>query len=143
MLGELSREQIEDVLLTNVVGRVGCHAFGRTYVVPVTYVYEAGIIYGHGRLGMKFHMMRENPRVCFEVDMMDGFADWQSVIAWGIFSELHGDAAVQGLDLLTRGVEGRLEGPPGETVHPSRTMEASIVYRIELQEKTGRYERRV
>ena len=36
--------------------------------------------------------MRENPRLCFEVDMMDGFADWQSVIAWGMFSELHGDA---------------------------------------------------
>ena len=143
MLGELSREQIEDLLLTNIVGRIGCHAFGRTYVVPVTYVYDAGIVYGHGRLGMKFHMMRANPRVCFEVDMMDGFADWQSVIAWGVFSELHGDTAVQALDFLTRGFESRVAGPPGETVHPSRNMEPSIVYQIELQEKTGRYERRV
>ena len=143
MLGELTASSIEEVLHDNVVGRIGCHAFGHTYIVPITYVYHQGAVYGHGRLGMKFHMMRENPRLCFEVDTMDNFANWQSVIAWGVYEELHGEGADRALALLTAGVEAKLEGPPGETVHPRNGMDTSIVYRIVLEEKTGRYERRV
>ncbi|MHB8146994.1 MAG: pyridoxamine 5'-phosphate oxidase family protein [Vulcanimicrobiaceae bacterium] len=143
VLGELSAGNIDDVLLENVIGRIGCHAFGHTYVVPVTYVYHAGFVYGHGRLGMKIHMMRQNPRVCFEVDTMDDFGNWQSIIAWGVYEELHGEGADRALALLTEGVAARLEGPPGETVHPHNGMDASIVYRIVLEEKTGRYERRI
>ena len=40
MLGSLSSAEIEDLLRTEVVARLGCHAEGRTYVVPITYVYD-------------------------------------------------------------------------------------------------------
>ena len=40
MLGELNRSQIDEILESQAVGRIGCHAGGKTYVVPVTYVYE-------------------------------------------------------------------------------------------------------
>ena len=40
MLGTLSSEQIEQVLRSEVIGRIGCHASGKTYVVPITYAYE-------------------------------------------------------------------------------------------------------
>ena len=100
MLGELNRAEIEQTLRTQAVGRIGCHANARTYVVPITYVYhgQAGI-YFHSLDGLKIQMMRANPSVCFEVDVVYDLANWQSVIAWGRFEELTGEAAAKGLSL--------------------------------------------
>jgi uncharacterized protein len=143
MIGELSAPEIEDVLMGNVIGRIGAHAFGRTYVVPITYAYDGKAVYGHSREGMKLHMMRENPHVCFEVDHMDDYANWRSVIAAGVFTELRGPEREAGLQLLVDQLERLTEhGPPGESVHPHQGMHAAIIFRIELSEKTGRFERR-
>jgi nitroimidazol reductase NimA-like FMN-containing flavoprotein (pyridoxamine 5'-phosphate oxidase superfamily) len=100
VVGELTERETEEVLRSNIVGRIGAHAFGKTYVVPITYVYDGSAVYAHTRDGMKLHMMRENPHVCFEVDRMDGLANWTSVIAWGTFEELHGDRAGTALKML-------------------------------------------
>lgn len=142
MLGELSRPEIEDVLRASAIGRIGCHAFGRTYVVPITYAYDGKAVYAHSAEGMKLHMMRENPRVCFEVDSMDGMANWKSVIASGLFQELHGEAARDRYTWIAEELASRIDGPPGETVHPRLDSPAGVVYRILLEERTGRYERR-
>ena len=88
MLGELNDNQVEDVLKSQVIGRIGCHVEGITYVVPVTYVYDGIHIYAHSAKGMKIDMMRKNPEVCFEVDTMQNIANWRSVIAWGKFEEI-------------------------------------------------------
>lgn len=143
MLGELTRDEIDGVLRGNVIGRIGCHAFGRTYVVPITYAYDGTAVYAHSAEGMKVHMMRENPRVCFEVDSMDGMANWKSVIASGVFQELHGAAADECYTWIAGELATRIDGPPGETVHPKNGAPPGVVYRILLEEKTGRYERRI
>jgi uncharacterized protein len=143
MLGELNQTEIEGLLHENVIGRIGCHAFGRTYVVPITYAYDGDAIYARSAEGMKVHMMRENPRVCFEVDVMDGMANWESVIASGVFQELHGDDARERFLWLADELASRLEGPPGETVHPNADAEPGVVYKIVLEEKQGRFERRL
>jgi nitroimidazol reductase NimA-like FMN-containing flavoprotein (pyridoxamine 5'-phosphate oxidase superfamily) len=149
VLGELDAAAIEDLLQTEITGRIGCHAQGRTYVVPITYVYESGSVYGHSTEGLKVRMMRENPRVCFEVDRVRGPGDWESVIAWGEFEELKGGRAIEAFNLLMR--HGRL--PAGSNIHPSYVLRGSgaltasedgrtvLIYRIELSEKTGRFER--
>jgi uncharacterized protein len=82
MLGELNEAQVDQVLRSEVIGRLGCHAQGRTYIVPITYAYDGDCIYGHSAEGMKVRMMRANPNVCFEVDEMESMANWRSVIAW-------------------------------------------------------------
>ncbi len=40
MFGELNPEEIEQLLSAQLVGRIGCHADGTTYVVPVSYGYQ-------------------------------------------------------------------------------------------------------
>jgi hypothetical protein len=143
MIGELTPPQIEDMLSSSAIGRLGCHAFGRTYVVPITYAYDGKCVYAHSRDGMKMRMMRENPRVCFEIDHMDDFANWRSVIASGIFTELFGAERENALRLLIDRLD-RLtaQGPPGESIHPHEGMHVANVFRVELSEKTGRFERR-
>jgi nitroimidazol reductase NimA-like FMN-containing flavoprotein (pyridoxamine 5'-phosphate oxidase superfamily) len=150
MLGELNRSEIQQILGKQAVGRIGCHANGRTYIVPITYVYDgqAGI-YFHSLDGLKIQMMRANPSVCFEVDVVYDLANWQSVIAWGRFEELTGEAAASGLELVLNGL---LPFITGETTTPSRGRSASsypdksksevIVARLELVEMTGRFEKR-
>jgi nitroimidazol reductase NimA-like FMN-containing flavoprotein (pyridoxamine 5'-phosphate oxidase superfamily) len=143
MLGTLTRAQIDAVLHQSTVGRIGVHADGKTYVVPVTYVYDGDSVYGHSKLGQKIRMMRRSPDVCFEVDDIDDMANWKSVIAYGHFEELTGDMAVAAAKLIA----ARL-GPltTSETAGPSgglRGAKQHVSYRIRLAERSGRYERAV
>jgi nitroimidazol reductase NimA-like FMN-containing flavoprotein (pyridoxamine 5'-phosphate oxidase superfamily) len=140
MLGKLTSRQIDDVLRASTIGRIGTAANGRTYVVPITYVYDGDSVYGHSVLGQKIRMMRANPEVCFEVEDIKDMANWRSVIARGHYEELTGDVAIAAARLIA----ARL-GPltTSETAGPSgRTRRGQPVsYRIRLVERTGRYER--
>ena len=150
MLGELSPQEIEELLASEFTGRIGCHAGGRTYVVPITYAYEQGDVYCHSPVGLKLRMMRENPAVCFEVDRIKDMGNWRSVIANGRFEELRGRDAIAAMDVLIKRFVaiGRPDQP-----HPSyifRESEAEparadgreiVIFRIRIAEKTGRFER--
>jgi len=148
MLGELSPDQIESLLSSEVIGRIGCSANGITYVVPVTYAYDGKYIYAHSKEGMKIQMMRQNPLVCFEVDRMENPANWQSVILWGKFFELKGDDQKLGLQKLIHrlGTFTRSETSiPAHNPEGSQNDEGpykAIIFRIEVKEKSGRFERR-
>lgn len=100
MLGELTGQQIEDVLHADAIDRVGCHVAGRTYIVPITYADDGEYLYGHSAAGMKAQMMRANPSVRFEVEHVDDLANRRSVIAWSSFEELQGDTATVGVRTL-------------------------------------------
>jgi nitroimidazol reductase NimA-like FMN-containing flavoprotein (pyridoxamine 5'-phosphate oxidase superfamily) len=148
MLGELTSEQIEHLLHSEVVGRIGCHAEGRTYVVPANYAYDGASLYGHAAPGMKLEMMRANPEICFQIDRRSSLSDWQSVIAWGTFEELHGDDATRAMDILLDRLlpllagEGTLatRGEARATLAAGTPVEDLVIYRIRLHERTGRFE---
>ena len=61
--------------------------------MPVIYAYDGESVYAVTTEGQKVAMMRENPRVCVEVDEYDtdGRGSWRSVIAQGGYEELAGD----------------------------------------------------
>ena len=139
MLGRLRPAQIREMLGDGTVGRIGVSVDGRSYVVPITYVYDGDAVYGHSVLGQKIRMMRKNPAVCFEVDAIEDLGNWRSVIAQGTYEELTGDMAAAAAKLI----RARL-GPltKSETAGPSgRAGRKHISYRIRLRERSGRYER--
>lgn len=148
MLGQLDEGEIDALLAGEVVGRLGCHARGRTYVVPIAYAYADGMIVAHTADGLKLQMMRENPHVCFEVDRVDDLGHWQSVIVWGRFEELRGAAA----DHATAQLLGKLL-PLAATTGASQTPKAltkqyraraeglpAVTFCIHIEERTGRFE---
>jgi nitroimidazol reductase NimA-like FMN-containing flavoprotein (pyridoxamine 5'-phosphate oxidase superfamily) len=148
MIGNLTSGEIEEVLSSQLIGRVGCHVDDITYIVPVTYAYDGEYIYGHTREGMKISMMRQNPKICFQTDHMDDMANWKSVIAWGEFEELSEPGERN--HALQKLIARNLPLVSSETVHLSPnwpftpedvTSIKGIVYRIKLKEKTGRYEK--
>ena len=141
MLGKLTQRQIEEVLRSCTVGRIGASADGRVYVVPITYVFDGDSVYGHSVLGQKIRMMRANPEVGFEVEDVDDLANWRTVIARGRYEELTGDMAVAAAKLIAARL-GRLTA--SETAGPSGRGPRGrkhVAYRIRLLERTGRYER--
>ena len=148
MISELSPQQIEQVLHEQVIGRIGCHARGRTYVVPVTYSYDEGTILSHTGEGLKVQMMRENPEVCFEVEDLRYLPRWSSVIIQGRYEEFHGDAAASALDRLMARLQA---SPPGLGEMPwqgagvfapeTHAQRPEVMFQITIVEKTGRYDR--
>ncbi|GAA2530890.1 pyridoxamine 5'-phosphate oxidase family protein [Mycolicibacterium diernhoferi] len=141
MLGTLAPDEIEELLSTEAVGRIGCIHQGRPYVVPVCYVYQDGAVYGHTTEGMKWQAMRAHPDVCFEVEHVDTLNAWRSVIAWGRVEELDGADAEHGLRLLIDRLMPLLRPGGSGTPPPAHgTAGHAAVYRIRLGEKTGRYE---
>jgi len=150
MIGEMTSEQIDRLLGAEMIGRIGCCARGKVYVVPVTYAYANGCIYAHSSEGSKITMMRENPEVCFEIEQVESMANWRSVIAHGTFEELSGEEASRATELLMErflpflgSTSETMPSPHGAASHaPESGNHQAVVYRICLTERSGRYETR-
>ena len=148
MLGNLTEDQIEEILHRNVIGRIGCSSEGVTYVVPLNYAYDGISIYAHSSLGMKIDMMRKNPEVCFQVDDIQNMVNWRSVIAWGRYEELTDDeqrakVMQKFIGRMTALLSDESSGLPiyGATQRANAaTTQKSIWYRIILAKKTGKFE---
>lgn len=149
MLGSLTKTQIDHVLESQVLGRIGCYDDGKVFIVPITYVFDGDFIYAHSKEGMKIKMMRQNPNVCFEVDVVEDMANWSSVVLWGEFEELKGQLSQEkGLKiimdkLLPLIATQRLRHEDHLSMRPQMVEKQlkSIVYRIKIKERTGRYEK--
>jgi nitroimidazol reductase NimA-like FMN-containing flavoprotein (pyridoxamine 5'-phosphate oxidase superfamily) len=148
MLGKLTELQIDNLLLSQAVGRIGCCKSNKPYIVPVTYVYDGKYIIGQTTEGLKLDIMRKNPQVCFEVDVMTDMTNWQSVVVWGTFEELHGNEEEKEREYLFNRVMHLMTS---QTIHTHEHEVISevendnrvkpVMYRIRIKEKTGRFEK--
>ena len=150
MLGELKGNEIEDVIRHQLIGRLGCYADGKIYVIPISYAYDGEYFYAFSREGMKVNMMRKNPDVCLQIDNMSYMDNWQSVIVWGRFEELKkGDERTSAIRKLMNRV---LPAVTSEMLRISPDWPfplddpeniPGVVYRIRVSEMTGRFEKNV
>ena len=133
---ELSRGEIDEFLRTQRIARLGCHTDGVTYVVPLIYAYDDETIVAVTTEGRKTAMLRANPRVCVEVDEYDadGRGSWRSVIAYGAYEELSGDAIEPALTLMRE----RFARTAGRAAEPRPLGPGVVVLSIRLDEFSGR-----
>lgn len=127
--------EIEALLRTAIVGRIACcdhgqKSDGRPYLVPLAYGYDGEAIYAHSGPGRKLDFMRAEPLVTFEADEATAPDRWRSVIAEGIFEEITEDPARNEALRIIYPEPGPLPdlGP------------FTVVYRIRLTARSGRYE---
>ncbi|TWI79288.1 hypothetical protein IQ13_3691 [Lacibacter cauensis] len=149
MLGSLNEQQMNNLLASQVVGRLACTDTVQPYLVPVTYAFDGVTIYGQTNEGMKLSLLRKNPNVCFEVDVMHDMANWQSVIIRGRFEELKDEAAEKARTVLFNRVfplmtSATVHGEHHEVDHEldDENRIKPIMYKIVIEEKTGRFEKR-
>lgn len=148
MVGHLTEEQIATVLKENALGRLGCCDGTQNYIVPINYYYDGAAIIMHSEVGLKVHMMRQNPNVCFEVDEVTDFTNWKSVIVFGRYLEIEDDdekkkvmdAYINSMMRIKLSETALLPETHNARLHPRTGPLDTVIYKIVIDKMTGRYE---
>lgn len=148
MVGTLSLSEIENLLQSSTVARLACCVNDRPYIVPINYAFSNNSLYGRTVSGKKLDMMRQNPVVCIEVEDIQSPGNWKTVIAWGKFEELteaaERESALKLLHeqsvLYSAGINFRFTDEWPFKPDDMNSIEG-VVYKIVLDEKSGRFER--
>ena len=85
---EISNQECGELLKRVSIGRLGCSLDNQPYVVPVAFSYEPDCVYVFSTVGKKIKWMRQNPKVCLQVDEIGNRSNWLSVIVTGTYLEL-------------------------------------------------------
>jgi nitroimidazol reductase NimA-like FMN-containing flavoprotein (pyridoxamine 5'-phosphate oxidase superfamily) len=88
LIKEVPDAECRELLAKASIGRLGCSLDDQPYVVPICIAYEPEYIYFFSTLGKKIEWMRTNPKVCVQIDEINGRSAWVSVLANGRYQEL-------------------------------------------------------
>jgi nitroimidazol reductase NimA-like FMN-containing flavoprotein (pyridoxamine 5'-phosphate oxidase superfamily) len=142
LIHELTPEQCRAVLARSALGRLACARFDQPYVVPVHFSFDEAqnCAYVFSTVGQKVQWMRENPKVCLEVEEIGDRDSWTTVVAFGRYEEIHQDpAASQARQRAEALFMQRKEWWfPAAAKLPGREHPDVVVYRILIDKLTGR-----
>ena len=149
MIRDLTDTEIKNILVSQVLGRLACTDGNNPYVIPLTYIFDGKHIYGQTNAGKKLKILRKNPKVCFEVDVLTDMFNWSSVLAFGKFEELKDEDALAAKDKLYNRIFPFLTG---SAVHAHEhgtisgiddsSRQKKIIFRIKVSKLTGRSEKK-
>jgi nitroimidazol reductase NimA-like FMN-containing flavoprotein (pyridoxamine 5'-phosphate oxidase superfamily) len=134
---ELSKQEIDEVLSRNSVGRIAFSLRDRVDIEPIHYVHEDGWLYGRTSEGEKLSKVRHNQWIAFEVDEVSAMFDWRSVVVHGSLWILqrgnpHADTLwEQALERVSRIV-------PNALTRDDPVRFRQILFRIAVNEARGR-----
>jgi nitroimidazol reductase NimA-like FMN-containing flavoprotein (pyridoxamine 5'-phosphate oxidase superfamily) len=138
------RAAIEAILRRAAVCRIGLVGEDGPYIVPMSLGYEAGRLYLHSaREGRKLDLIREDPRVCFEVDLDSEVVKAESPCGWSLrYRSVIGfgrAVLVEAPEEKRRGLEIILRHHGGDpSALPERSLDGVSLIRIEIREMTGK-----
>ena len=138
------RKGIEEIVRRATVCRLGLCDGHMPYVVPLSFGYEDNCLYFHSAAeGRKIEIIKDNPNVCFEVDLAEEYVgadvpcDWavkyRSVIGFGTAQLLEGvEEKRRALDVILAHYSDReYEYPPG-------ALDKVVVIRVDVESMTGK-----
>jgi uncharacterized protein len=140
---ELTRAECVDVLQRAHVGRLACARDSQPYVVPISFYFDGDdtCLYSFSTVGQKIHWMRDNPKVCLEVDDIVDRFNWTTVVLSGLYEELRDASAAarvkrRALTLLQERSEWWLPGTA--KLASGSEHDTAVVYRIQIVTLSGR-----
>jgi nitroimidazol reductase NimA-like FMN-containing flavoprotein (pyridoxamine 5'-phosphate oxidase superfamily) len=110
--------------------------------VPISFHFDGtASLFGFSTIGQKIHWMRENPKVCLEVDDVADRFHWSTVIVTGTFEEMaasarKGDDARRAFDLLQQRSQWWL--PATAEVAGRHDQRSVVLFRIRIRAVSGR-----
>lgn len=150
MTGILTPKEIETLLQTGRLGRIGCRNGDDIYIVPVSFYYAENSVLCHSYEGQKTEWMRQYNKVCFEVEQITDKQNWKCVIAQGIVEELNDEQSIKAAAELLGGELSIVKKatlspePPAEENHtPVQPQRQLIYYRIHFNTVSGRFEKSI
>jgi nitroimidazol reductase NimA-like FMN-containing flavoprotein (pyridoxamine 5'-phosphate oxidase superfamily) len=142
LIQELDPRECADVLSRASLGRLGCARFDQPYIVPIHFSFDPTLqcVYAFSTIGQKIEWMRENPKVCLEVEEIGDKDHWTTVLAIGRYEEIHqapeeAEARRRAEQLFQQRREWWL---PGAAKVTSREPQHIVVYRIQIDRLSGR-----
>jgi uncharacterized protein len=94
LIQELTVAECTDVLSRTRLGRLACSRADQPYVVPIQFSFDLDghCIYSFSAIGQKIRWMRDNPKVCLELDDIADKDHWTTVVVLGRYEEIHANA---------------------------------------------------
>jgi nitroimidazol reductase NimA-like FMN-containing flavoprotein (pyridoxamine 5'-phosphate oxidase superfamily) len=138
LIHTLTRAECDAVLVRATIGRLACARDGQPYLVPVQVAFDGYHLYGVATVGQKVEWMRQNPRVCVEVEEISDPGHWTTVLVFGEFEEVpvaEKEARMWAQRLLESREAYWRPATAKVTTHERIT---PIVYRIRISNVTGR-----
>ena len=142
LIHELTHHQCVEVLERIEMGRLACSRLDQPYVVPIRFSYDAdrNCLYGFSSLGRKIEWMRENPKVCVEVEDIESNDRWTTLVIFGRYEEIDDSSELSGT--RQRIWELFQQRPqwwfPAAAKIGARERHAMVIYRIQIDRMTGR-----
>jgi nitroimidazol reductase NimA-like FMN-containing flavoprotein (pyridoxamine 5'-phosphate oxidase superfamily) len=140
-VSRLNDEQCRAVLQRASLARLGCAHQNQPYVIPIDVAYDNDHLYVFSTAGQKIEWMRENPKVCVQVDEIARQGEWTSVVVNGTYQELpepqFTDERAQARKLLQRQQHWWLNAAAErQSSRPGRLMEP-LFFRIKIESMSG------
>ena len=142
LVHELTSEQCRDILSRTHLARLACSRADQPYVVPISFIYDAesNCVFSFSTVGKKVQWMRDNPKVCLEIDDVEDQFHWTTVVVFGRYDEIddsaeHRDVRHRALHQFQQRSEWWL---PGGARVGEREHHAIVIYRIHIDSVTGR-----
>jgi uncharacterized protein len=141
---ELTVNECREVLKNTNIGRLACARDNQPYVVPVHFYLDRDYLYSFATLGQKIAWMRENPKVCVQVDEIVDRLRWTTVVVFGRYEELlhmpsHEDSRQRARELFQKRPEWWQ--PAASKVIPHEP-NMPVIFRIQVDRVTGRWAER-
>jgi nitroimidazol reductase NimA-like FMN-containing flavoprotein (pyridoxamine 5'-phosphate oxidase superfamily) len=138
-LRTLGREECTAILARNHVGRIAYARANRVDIEPMNYVYHDGWLYGRTSRGAKLASTNATwAQVAFEVDEVEEFFRWRSVVVHGGFYVVEDDGAGHHDEEWWRGVQLLRSLIPATFTTDDPVGFRTVVFRMAVQEVTGR-----
>jgi nitroimidazol reductase NimA-like FMN-containing flavoprotein (pyridoxamine 5'-phosphate oxidase superfamily) len=111
------------------------------YVVPVCFAYAPKCLYVFSTVGKKIDWMRQNPKVCMQVDEIASPSNWKSVVVEGIYRELqepqYSAEKERAKELLSRFSEWWVAPLAQRREHTSDILIEPVFFGVDVQSTSG------
>ena len=148
MTGQLTQLEMDNLLHSQLVGRLACIQGDAPYIVPMAYAYDGKNILGQTVAGLKLRILKENPKVCFEVDQLIDLRNWKSVIVFGTFRLAPETFLPQARQWLFNRIyplstpaQAHAHEHAVESLVGDEDRVKPVLFMIEVERMTGRYEK--
>jgi len=135
---DMSRDEIDAMLLRNRVGRLAVAVHDRVDIQPIHYMYERGWLYGRTSEGEKITTLQHNQWVAFEVDEVTDLFDWRSIVIHGSFWIMHPRGSPHAEELWTKAAELMSRVIPGALTESDPVAFRHTLFRIAVSDVRGR-----
>lgn len=140
---EMTAQENAAVVAGGRMARLACARDGQPYLVPIHYVFADRFLYSFSMAGQKIEWMRQNPKVCVQIDDLASARNWKSVVVYGAFEELADRIGTKverdrAWSLLEKHANWWEPGGLKPVMPPMSATSAHLFYRIRIDSMTGR-----